>query len=111
MLLLAAQVGANLLLWVPLPLASLWVASQLEYESDSLLLGVVAGFALLLAGVRAGVGLVHRIDDAWLDVGPAAWREAALGWITTTCAVVGGGGFAVWLVLIGGMQSSLFPSN
>lgn len=110
MLLLAAQVAANLALWVPLPLGVLWVGSQLEYHS-SLLLGVIAAFALLFAGIWAGVRVVRRIDSAWLAASAQDWREAALGYIATACAIVGGGGFGLWLLVIGGMQSSLFPSS
>jgi hypothetical protein len=110
-MLLTAQVGANLALWVPLPLAVLWIGSQLEYHTGSLFLGVVAAFALLYGGIRAGMQLVRRIDMAWLAASSTEWRESALTYIATTCALVGGGGFGVWLVVIGGMQSSLFPSN
>jgi hypothetical protein len=110
-LLLAAQALANLALWVPLPLATLWVASMVDYKTDSLLLGVVCAFAVLILGVRGGMVLVERIDAAWQDASSVAWREDALHYIATWCAVVGGGGFGVWLVLIGGMQSSIFPTN
>lgn len=110
-LLLAAQALANLALWVPLPLGVLWVASQLEYRTGSLLLGVLAGFAVLMTGVRAGMGLVGRIDAAWQAASTSPWRDAALGYIATSCAVLGGGGFAIWLLLIGGLQSSIFPTS
>lgn len=109
--LLAAQVAVNLALWVPLPLAVLWVASQLQYRTDSLAAGVAAGFAVLYVGLAAGTRTVRRIDAAWLSESRVPWRDAALGSIATTCAVVGGGGFAVWLLLVGGMQSSIFPSS
>jgi hypothetical protein len=110
-LLLGAQALANLALWVPLPLGVLWVASQLEYRTGSLLLGVAAGFAVLLAGVRAGMVLVGHIDAAWLGASTTEWRDAALSYIATSCAVLGGGGFAFWLIVIGGLQSSIFPTN
>ena len=56
----ARRSRANLALWIPLPLGVLWVAAQLQYHSGSLLLGVVAGFALLSAGISAGMRLVRR---------------------------------------------------
>lgn len=110
-MLLAAQICANLALWIPLPLAVLWVGSQLEYHTGSLLLGVIAAFVLLYGGIRAGMRIVRQIDAAWLAESKQGWRESALTYIATTCALVGGGGFGLWLVVIGGMQSSLFPSN
>jgi hypothetical protein len=110
--LLVAQALANLALWVPLPLAVLWIASQIDYHSGSLMLGVAAGFAVLLVGVRVGVLVVHRIDSAWLDAANSLhWRDSALNYIAASCAVVGGGGFGFWLMFVGGLQSSMFPTN
>jgi hypothetical protein len=110
--LLVAQTLANLALWVPLPLAVLWVASQVDYHSGSLALGVAAGFGVLLVGVRVGVSLVHWIDSAWLDAaGALTWRDSALSYIAGSCAVIGGGGFGFWLMFVGGLQSSMFPTN
>jgi hypothetical protein len=110
-LLLCAQALANLALWVPLPLAVLWVASQLQYQTGSLLLAVAVAFAVLLVGVRVGMSLVARIDAAWLGASTTAWREGALSYIAGSCAIVGGGGVGLWLLLFGGLQSSIFPSN
>jgi hypothetical protein len=109
--LLVAQALANLALWVPLPLAVLWIASQIDYHSGSLALGVAAGFAVLLVGVRVGVALVQRIDAAWMASSTLRWRENALSYIAGSCAVVGGGGFGFWLMFVGGLQSSMFPTN
>ena len=109
--LLVAQALANLALWVPLPLAVLWIASQIDYHSGSLALGVAAGFAVLLVGVRVGMWLVHRIDAAWMATSTAPWRDTALSYIAGSCAVVGGGGFGFWLMFVGGLQSSMFPTN
>jgi hypothetical protein len=110
-LLLGAQALANLALWVPLPIAVLWVASMVDYQTGSLLLGVACASVVLFLGVRGAMVLVERIDAAWQDASSTPWREDALHYIATWCALVGGGGFAVWLVLIGGMQSSIFPTN
>jgi hypothetical protein len=109
--LLVAQALANLALWVPLPLAVLWIASQIDYHSGSLMLGVAVGFAVLLVGVKAGVALVQRIDAAWLTTAHVRWRDHALSYIAGSCAVVGGGGFGFWLMFVGGLQSSMFPTN
>jgi hypothetical protein len=109
--LLVAQALANLALWVPLPLAVLWIASQIDYHSGSLALGVTAGFAVLLVGVRVGMALVERIDAAWLAASTLRWRDRALGYIAGSCAVIGGGGFGFWLMFVGGLQSSMFPTN
>jgi hypothetical protein len=109
--LLVAQALANFALWVPLPLAVLWIASQVDYHSGSLALGVAAGFAVLLVGVRVGVALVQRIDAAWLAASSLRWSDSALSYIAGSCAVIGGGGFGFWLMFVGGIQSSMFPTN
>jgi hypothetical protein len=109
--LLVAQALANLAMWIPLPLAVLWIASQIDYHSGSLALGVAAGFAVLLVGVRVGMVLVQRIDVAWLAASTTPWRDTALSYIAGSCAVIGGGGFGIWLMFVGGLQSSIFPTN
>ena len=72
---------------------------------------VAAGFAVLLVGVKLGVALVQRIDAAWLASSTLAWRDHALSYIAASCAVIGGGGFGFWLMFVGGLQSSMFPTN
>lgn len=108
--LLAVQVVLNLLFWGPIPAGSLWVASQVQYHAGSVSLGILVGFAVLIAVLFAGLAVLKRLDHAWILVRRAAGhdqREGMLGTIFGVCAAVGGAGFVIWLIFIGGLGSSL----
>jgi hypothetical protein len=108
--LLAVQVVLNLLFWGPIPAGSLWVASQVQYHSSSVSLGILVGFAVLIAVLFAGLAVLKRLDHAWILVRRAAGhdqREGMLGTIFGVCAVAGGAAFLIWLIFIGGLGSSL----
>lgn len=107
-ILLVLQVFLNLLFWGPIPAGSLWVASQVDYHSGSVSLGIFSGFAVLLFVLMIGLSGLKRLDHAWVLVRRAAGRdqrEGVLGTVFGICAVVGGGGFVFWLIFIGGLGS------
>jgi hypothetical protein len=111
-LILAAMVVVNLLFWGPLPALGLWVASQGQYLTDSVSVGILAGFAFLLAALFGGLALLKRMDRVWILARRAAGhdqREGVLGRVFGTTATVGAVGFTVWLVFIGGLGSSVLP--
>jgi hypothetical protein len=106
--LLLLQVLLNLLFWGPIPAASLWVASRVQYHTDSVSLGILLGFAVLLFVLFAGLAVLKRLDHAWVLVRRAAGhdqREGVIGLIFGVCAVVGGAAFVFWLLFIGGLGS------
>ena len=106
--LLALQVFLNLLFWGPIPAGSLWVASQVQFHTDSVSLGILLGFVVLLAVLFGGLALLKRLDHLWVLTRRAAGhdqRQGVIGTIFGICAVVGGGGFMLWLILIGGLGS------
>jgi hypothetical protein len=107
---LAAMIVVNLLFWGPLPALGLWVASQGQYRTGSVSVGILAGFASLLAALFGGLALLKRMDRVWILARRAAGhdqREGVLGRVFGTTAAVGAVGFTVWLVFIGGLGSSL----
>ncbi|MCW3014220.1 MAG: hypothetical protein JWO02_1312 [Solirubrobacterales bacterium] len=106
--LLVLQILLNLLFWGPIPAGSLWVASQVQFHTDSVSLGILVGFAVLLAVLFFGLAVLKRLDHAWVLVRRAAGhdqREGVVGLIFGVCAVVGGAGFVFWLLFIGGLGS------
>jgi hypothetical protein len=106
--LLVLQILLNLLFWGPIPAASLWVASQVQFHTDSVSLGILVGFMVLLAVLFLGLAVLKRLDHAWVLVRRAAGhdqREGVVGLIFGICAVVGGAGFLIWLLFIGGLGS------
>jgi hypothetical protein len=107
---LAAMVAVNLLFWGPLPALGLWVASQGQYVTGSVSVGIAVGFAFLLAALFGGLALLKRMDRVWILARRAAGhdqRDGILARVFGTTAVVGAIGFTVWLVFIGGLGSSL----
>jgi hypothetical protein len=111
---LAAMVLANLLFWGPIPVAGLWLASQVQFHSGSVSLGILAGFAAILAALFGGLALLKRVDRAWIVVRRAAGvdqRAGVLGRVFATTAIAGGLAFTAWLLLVGGLGPSLAPGS
>jgi hypothetical protein len=111
-LVLALMVLINLLFWGPIPALGLWFASQVQYRTGSVTVGIALGFALLLALLFGGLALLKRMDRFWMLVRRAAGhdqRQGVIAWVFGTTAVIGGSGFTIWLVFIGGLGSSLAP--
>jgi hypothetical protein len=109
---LALMVAVNLLFWGPIPALALWVASQVQYRTDSVSLGILLGFAFLLVALFGGLAVLKRVDRFWILARRAAGhdqRQGALGRVFATTAVVGACAFTAWLLLIGGLGSTLAP--
>jgi hypothetical protein len=109
---LVVMVVLNLLFWGPIPAAALWVASQVQYRTDSVSLGILLGFCFLLVALFAGLAVLKRLDRAWILVRRAAGvdqRGGALGRVFGTTAIIGAIGFTAWLLLVGGLGPTLAP--
>ena len=111
---LVAMVVVNLLFWGPIPAFGLWVASRVQYGTDSVSLGILIGFAALMALLFGGLAVLKRMDRFWILARRAAGHDQRQGVLTrvfATTAVIGGSGFVFWLVFIGGLGSSLQSSR
>jgi hypothetical protein len=111
---LAVMVLVNLLFWGPLPALSLWIASQVQYRTDSVGAGLLAGFCTLLVLLFGGLVVLKRLDAAWVLVRRAAGvdqRRGVLPRVFGATAIVAASGFTFWLVFIGGLGSSLVPGR
>ena len=109
---LGLMVILNLLFWGPIPALCLWIASQVQYRTDSVGWGVLLGFALLLVLLFGGLALLKRIDRFWILARRAAGhdqRQGAIARVFATTAVIGASGFTIWLLFIGGLGPSLAP--
>jgi uncharacterized membrane protein (DUF485 family) len=110
--LLLLMIVLNLLFWGPIPAAALWVASQVQYRTDSVSLGILLGFCFLLVALFVGLAGLKRLDRAWILVRRAAGvdqRAGVLGRVFGTTAVIGAVGFTAWLLLVGGLGPTLAP--
>ncbi len=100
--------------WGPQPLGWLWVGSQVNYQTDSVMLGITTAFVGLLATVMATLWLTVRMDGLWRILRRAAGhdqREGVLGRIFMWTAIVCGSVFMVWLLVIEGPGSTLMPGQ
>jgi hypothetical protein len=103
-----------LTLWGPQPVAWLWVGSQVDYETDSVALGIVVAFAGMLTTLFLTLSLARRLDYAWKLTRRAAGYEqkkGALEWIFVISLAIAGSAFMVWFLFINGPGSSVFSGQ
>jgi hypothetical protein len=111
---LALMIVVNLVFWGPAPLFALWVASQVQYLTDNVGLGLLLGFCVLLGLLFGGRVRLKRIDQAWILVRRAAGfdqRSGVLPVVFGASAVATGAGFTVWLLFIGGLGPTISPAS
>ena len=112
--LLAVMVLVNLLFWGPLPIAWLWVGSQVDYATGSTFLGIFVAFVGLLFTLLIGLALMRQIDLLWILARRASGvdqRQGTIARVFAVSAVIGGTLFFGWLLLIEGPGSSLGPAQ
>lgn len=104
-LMLAAIVLLSLLCWGPIPLACLWIGSQIDYISGSVSLGIFVAFVGLFVLLFGTLAILRRLDTAWILVRRAAGhdqRTGALGRAFAITAAICGVTFAFWFIVIHG---------
>lgn len=110
----AAMIFLSLLSWGPIPLACLWVGSQMDYLSGSVGVGILVSFVALFVLLFGTLSLLKRLDQAWILVRRAAGhdqRTGIIGRIFGTAAIVCGLAFAFWFVVIHGPGSITMSGN
>jgi hypothetical protein len=113
-LLLVLEILVVLSCWGPQPMGWLWVGSQVSYQVDSLFIGIFVAFLGLLASVMLTLWITVRMDGLWRILRRAAGydqKEGVLSRIFMWTAIVAGGGFLFWLVIIHGPGSTLAPGQ
>jgi hypothetical protein len=113
-LVLVLEILVVLSCWGPQPVAWLWVGSQVNYLTNSVFVGIFAAFLGLLASVMATLWVTVRMDGLWRILRRAAGhdqKEGVLGRIFMWTAIVAGGAFLFWLVIIHGPGSTLAPGQ
>jgi hypothetical protein len=104
-LILAGIILLCLLCWGPIPLACLWVGSQIDYQTGSVSIGILIAFIGLFVFLFGTLAVLRKLDAAWILVRRAAGhdqRTGALGRVFATSAAVVGGGFMFWFIVIHG---------
>ncbi len=107
-LMVAAMIFLSLLCWGPIPLACLWVGSEMNYLSGSVGIGILVSFVALFVLLFGTLALLKRLDQAWILVRRAAGHDQRTGVMgrifgatAFVCAVV----FAFWFIVIHGPGS------
>jgi hypothetical protein len=111
---LAAMVALSLLCWGPIPLACLWIGSEIDYLTGSVFLGIVLAFFALFPLLFGTLAILRRLDQAWILVRRAAGhdqRTGALARVFATTACICAVAFLFWFLVIHGPGSSVVPGR
>src|SRR5437868_6779597 len=77
--LLAVMIALSLLCWGPIPLACLWVGSEVDYLTGSVFVGIVAGLIALFPPLFGVLLILRQIDRAWILVRRAGGHDQRTG--------------------------------
>jgi hypothetical protein len=111
---LAVETVLCLSLWGPQPAGWLWIGSQVDYWTKSVTAGIAVAFAGMIGTLMFTLAIASRLDRLWRLLRRAAGhdqREGMLGRIFAVTAVVGGGLFLFWFVIIQGPGPTLSSPN
>ena len=111
---LALMFVISALFWGPIPAGALWVASQVQFQTDNLGFGLLTGFAVLLGVLFGGLMVLKRLDQLWILVRRAAGidqRDGVIGRVFGLTAAIGAALFMFWLLVIAGPGASLAPTG
>jgi hypothetical protein len=98
--------------WGPQPVGWLWIGSQVDYRTDSVMLGITVAFFGLVGSLIVTLMIATRLDHLWRLLRRAAGhdqREGVLGRIFMVTAIVAGIAFTVWFVVLEGPGPSIAP--
>jgi hypothetical protein len=113
-LLLAAMIALSLLCWGPIPIACLWVGSEVDYLSGSVFLGFIVAFLALFPLLFGTLLILRQLDHAWILVRRAAGHDQRVGAMVRVfgaTAIVCAVAFAFWFVVIHGPGSQVVPGR
>lgn len=91
--------------WGPQPAGWLWIGSQVDYQTGSVVLGILTAFAGMLCTIMLTIAITMRLDGVWKLVRRAAGyeqKQGALERIFLISIVLGGAAFAFWFLVIQG---------
>jgi heme/copper-type cytochrome/quinol oxidase subunit 2 len=114
-ILLVMMLGAGLVLWIGVPVAWLYIGSQVQGETNS----IGTALAVMMVGVVVSILLIVPLLG-WLNRKHLELREArgldthgatALEAVMTVSVAVAVVAFSIWFFVIAGPGPSLAPSN
>ena len=112
---LAIMLGAGFVLWIGVPLATLYVGAQVQGATGSLGAALGAAFATLLLTVVLMVAVLGWLNHTHMRLQEARGQEpggtTALEAIMVVSAAIALTGFVFWFFVIEGPGPSLAPQN
>jgi hypothetical protein len=112
--LMAIMIALSLLCWGPIPIACLWVGSEIDYLTGSVFLGIIVAFIALFPMLFGTLSLLRRVDSAWILVRRAAGhdqRAGAMARVFGTTAFICALAFLFWFLVIHGPGSQIQPGQ
>jgi len=112
--LFGSMIALSLLCWGPIPLACLWIGSEVDYLSSSVFLGFIVALLALFPLLLGALLVLLQLDHAWILVRRAAGhdqRTGAMVRIFGYTAAVCGIAFTFWFVVIHGPGSMITPGR
>ena len=100
--------------WGPQPLGWLWIGSQVNYWTDSTMIGITSAFMGLLVTLMCTLWLATRLDGLWQILRRAAGydqKEGVVARIFMWTAIFAGLGFIFWFLVIEGPGPALAPTS
>jgi heme/copper-type cytochrome/quinol oxidase subunit 2 len=114
-LLLLIMLGGGLVLWVGVPLAWLYIGSQIQGKTGSVGAALAAMFLGAVASIVVMVAVLGWLNRKHIELREARGLEGhgqtALEAVMTVSAVLAVIGFGIWFFLIEGPGPSLAPQN
>ena len=101
-------------LWTLVPLAGLWLGSQVVPYTGSEMLGIFVAFVVIMGMLLLTLVILRRLDYVWKLVRRAAGHEQARGVlerIFVATAVIGAAAFLFWFLVISGPGSLIIPER
>jgi hypothetical protein len=101
-------------IWGPQPAAWLWIGSQVDYQTDSVVLGIVTAFIGMIATILLTISIAMRLDRAWKLARRAAGfeqKEGMLERVFVISVALGAAAFLIWLFVIQGPGSDFSPRS
>jgi hypothetical protein len=93
--------------WGPIPVAGLWVGSQIAYLADSLGAGILCAFLFILGLLMFGLVILKRLDRIWILVrrsGGHDQTEGIIGRLFGVTCLIGAVSFSIWLIGFSGAE-------
>ena len=111
---LLCQIVLCVSLWGPQPAGGLWIGSQVNYLTGSVVAGILSAFIVIMATLVLTLVVLRRLDHVWKLVRRSAGHEQKRGMLErvfVVTAVIAATAFLFWFLVIAGPGSMIIPER